>query len=153
MPATEPLSVTPSGAEVVAFRSEGDAALQWRERLRRTYPASGLWPLLMETDAPEYLADPYTHATAAEPLAAAYTLDGAVILAEDGERDLHRCPPDYAAEIRSELAGGTGPGLGIPPLQRRRVRPLPSRFPHRPGSRPPRRTGLADVVGLILRPR
>ncbi|WP_285551870.1 hypothetical protein [Actinoplanes regularis] len=35
IPATEPLSVTPSGAEVVAFRSEGDAALQWWERLRR----------------------------------------------------------------------------------------------------------------------
>jgi len=121
MPVTEPLLVTPSGAEITGFRSEGDAALRWWERLRQAHPESGLWPLLMEADTPEYLVDSYPHATVAESLAQAHTLNGAELLAEDGERELRGYPPDYAATIRAELAGAGAwpeeperPGFGLP---------------------------------------
>ena len=81
MPAAEPLFVTPSGVEITGFRSAGDAALRWWEQLRQAYPEGGLWPLVMEADTPDYLAEAYTYATAAESLARAHTLDGAGLLA------------------------------------------------------------------------
>ncbi|MEU4221461.1 DUF4253 domain-containing protein [Actinoplanes sp. NPDC026623] len=135
-PAAEPLFVTPSGAEIAGFPSEGDAALRWWERLRRTYPASGLWPLLVEAGTPEYLADSYTDATVAESLAEAYRLDGAALLAEDGERRLRGYPPDLAATLRSELAGaGTWPG-----------------DPERPGFELPSSWGRPERVFVALVP-
>jgi hypothetical protein len=104
------LFVTPSGAEITGFPSAGEDALRWWERLRQEHPESGLWPLLMEADTAEYLASSYTYTTVAESLAQAHTLDGAGLLAEDGERELRRYPADYAATIRAELAGaGTWP--------------------------------------------
>jgi hypothetical protein len=121
VPATEPLFGTPTGAEVIGFQSAGDEALRWSERLREAYAESGLWPLLMEADTPEYLANSYTYATVAESLAQAHALDGAELLAEDGERELRRYPADYAATIRAELAGAgewpeepERPGFGLP---------------------------------------
>jgi hypothetical protein len=121
VPATESLFVTPSGAEIVGFASEGDEALDWCARLRAEHPATGLWPLVMETDSPEYLADSYTYATPAESLAEAVTLDGAALFAEAGERDLRDAPAEYTAAVRAELACvGTWPeeperpGFGLP---------------------------------------
>ncbi|BCJ47166.1 hypothetical protein GCM10010168_72450 [Actinoplanes ianthinogenes] len=83
LPPTVPLFTTPSGVEVVGFPAAGDDALRWWERLRAEYPASGLWPLLMEEDTPEYLADSYTYATVDESLAQAYALDGSKLLVPD----------------------------------------------------------------------
>jgi hypothetical protein len=121
LPAAEPLFVTPSGVEITGFRSAGDAALRRWERLRQAYPECGLWPLVMEADTPDYLAEPYAYATVAESLARAHTLDGAEVLAEDGERELRGYPADYAATIRAELAGAgvwpdepERPGFGLP---------------------------------------
>lgn len=121
MPPTSPWFVTPSGAEVTGFPAAGDEALRWWRQLRRAYPQTGLWPLLMESDTPEYLADTYTYATVAESLAQARALDGAVLLAEEGERTLAGCSPEHAAELRAELAGRgrwpdqpEQPGFGLP---------------------------------------
>jgi hypothetical protein len=106
MPPAEPLIVTLSGAEIIGFPADSDTALTWWHRLRDAHPESGLWPLLLDDDALESLADPYTHETVDESLTQAYTLDGATLLAEFGESSLRRYSPDYAAEIRAELAGG-----------------------------------------------
>jgi len=121
MPPPSPWFVTPSGVEITGFQASGDEALHWWRHLRHAYPQSGLWPLLMETDTPEYLADSYTHATVAESLAEAHTLDGAVLMAEEGARELAGCSPAHAAVLRAELAGDgewpappEQPGFGLP---------------------------------------
>ncbi|WP_433788435.1 DUF4253 domain-containing protein [Actinoplanes sp. CA-252034] len=106
MPPTERLAVTLSGAQVTGFAADSDTALDWWRRLRSAYPETGLWPLLMDGDAPEYLQDPCTHVTVEESLAQAYALDGAAVLAGAGERQLASYDRAYAAEIRAELAGG-----------------------------------------------
>ncbi|MEV4276011.1 DUF4253 domain-containing protein [Actinoplanes xinjiangensis] len=120
LPPLEPLVVTPSGAQITGFPADSDTGPDWWRRLRDAYPRSGLWPLLMDDDAFECLEDPYTYATVEESLAQAYTLDGAALLAEFGDRSLRDYSPEYAAEIRAELAGDgewpeqpEQPGLGL----------------------------------------
>ncbi|MEU4155338.1 DUF4253 domain-containing protein [Actinoplanes sp. NPDC026670] len=105
MPPVERVVVTPSGAEIVGFQADSDTALTWWRRLREIYPETRLWPLLMDSDAGEYLEDPYTYATVEESLARAHTLDGAALLAGSGERSLRESSPEYAAELRADLAG------------------------------------------------
>ncbi|GIE77064.1 hypothetical protein Aph02nite_30140 [Actinoplanes philippinensis] len=109
MPATERLAVTPSGAEVTGFTVGSDTALDWWHRLRAAYPETGLWPLLIDDDAPGYLEDPYTHATVEESLTQAYALDGAAILAgSDGPSPT--CHDQVsAAEIPTEPADRPSP--------------------------------------------
>ncbi|MBB4741565.1 hypothetical protein BJY16_005024 [Actinoplanes octamycinicus] len=121
LPPTVTLFTTPGGVEVAGFPAAGDEALRWWERLRAAYPASGRWPLLIEDDTPEYLEDSFTYASVAESLEQARTLDGAALLAADGERELAGLPADLAVAVRRELAGeGTWPaeperpGFGLP---------------------------------------
>jgi uncharacterized protein DUF4253 len=120
-PPTQLLFVTPSGVEVVGFRAEGDAALQWWERLRLAHPQSGLWPLLMDDETPEQLTESYTDSTRIWSPADARALDGAAVLNEWGERYLRTSSPEYVATLRAELAGaGVWPeepeqrGFGLP---------------------------------------
>ena len=118
-PPAHPLLTTPSGAAVTGFTAVGDEALTWWKRLRQAYPETGLWPLLMEYDTPEYLADSYRESTVAESLARAHTLDGAAVLAEAGDRDLRSAAPDRAAAGRGQPAGDwpaqpEQPGFGLP---------------------------------------
>ncbi|GAA1634449.1 hypothetical protein J3R03_000586 [Actinoplanes couchii] len=120
LPATETLCVTPGGVEIAGFRSQGDEALRWWERLRQAYPESGLWPLILETDTPGLIAETDPYDTLADALAAAETLDGAALLADYGARRLTG-DSEYAVGVRAELAGEGAwpedpeqPGFGLP---------------------------------------
>ncbi|MDI6103639.1 DUF4253 domain-containing protein [Actinoplanes sp. NEAU-A12] len=120
-PPTQPLFVTPTGAEVIGFQAEGDEALRWWEQLRLAHPESGLWPLLMDADAPEQLTESYPSNGQVWSAADAQALNGAALLAERGERYLSTSSPSYAAELRAELAGEgvwpekpERPGFGLP---------------------------------------
>ena len=120
-PPTRPLFVTPSGIEVVGFPAEGEAALRWWERLRLAHPESGLWPLRMDDETPEYLTESFTRSRKVWSPADARALDGAAVLAGWGERYLRTGPPSYAVTLRAELAGdGVWPeepqrcGFGLP---------------------------------------
>lgn len=121
MPPTRPLFITPSKIEVFGFPAAGDDALRWSERLRRAHRETGLWPLLMDDEAPEYLTDSYADATVTWSPADADQIDGAAVLAERGVRSLSSGSPEYAAVLRAELAGqGAWPaeperrGFGLP---------------------------------------
>lgn len=111
LPELRPVLVTPSGVTVVGFSSAGETALAWWERLRDAHAVTGLWPLLIDDETPEYLAErSYAPPDPMDSPGRADSLDGAAILAQRGERNLRIYGDEIAEKIRAELRGnGTWP--------------------------------------------
>ncbi|MEV4757409.1 DUF4253 domain-containing protein [Micromonospora sp. NPDC049559] len=131
LPPRHELSRTPAGRPVFAFRAAGKAATNWWQRLRAAHPETGLWPVLMDDDTPEYLAEAREHPNPSYLLHRAGTLDGAATLAARARAKLEIYGPELAAEIQAELRGeGEWPtepvrrDLGLPFTWRREPRPV-----------------------------
>nr|WP_221381479.1 DUF4253 domain-containing protein [Actinoplanes polyasparticus] len=103
LPPHGPLLTTPTGAQVLAFTTPGDHALDWWQRLRDVHPTTGCWPLLLDADAPEYFADGYEYESPADAQARFETLDGAALLAERWAGSLRVYGPELTAEINADL--------------------------------------------------
>jgi hypothetical protein len=74
LPPHGPLLTTPTGAQVLAFTTPGDHALDWWQRLRDVHPTTGYWPVLLDADAPEHFADGYGYESPADARARFETL-------------------------------------------------------------------------------
>ncbi|NEA24603.1 DUF4253 domain-containing protein [Actinomadura bangladeshensis] len=102
LPPLHPVLTTPSRLQVRGFTAMGEDALAWSERLREAHPATGHWPILMDADTPECLADSEPHPKALERAA---ELDGKALLAAYGEQKLAVYGPELSAATLAELRG------------------------------------------------
>ena len=105
LPALHELMKAPDGRPVRGFTTSGDEAVVWWQRLRDAHPETGLWPVLMDDEAPEYLVDAYSYEDLAASQARVATLDGAALLAGSHAANLKIYGPELTAEIAAELNG------------------------------------------------
>ncbi|MBU2665948.1 DUF4253 domain-containing protein [Actinoplanes bogorensis] len=105
LPALRELMRTPAGRPVLGFTASGDEAVEWWQRLRDAHPGTGLWPVLMDDEAPEYLVDAYAYEDLDTSLARVPALDGAALLAGSQAAKLKIYGPELTAEITAALQG------------------------------------------------
>jgi hypothetical protein len=97
LPALEELPTSPTGVPLIGFRTAGAAASAYWSQLYGAWPKTGLYPLLVAPDVPQYFDEAEETASCDELVAAAAELDGEELLerwATEGSFSL----PDWSGE-------------------------------------------------------
>jgi hypothetical protein len=80
LPALEDLPTSPTGVPLIGFRTAGAAASTYWSQLFAAWPKTGLYPVLIDPEVPEYFDEAEEKASSGELVAAAAELDGEELL-------------------------------------------------------------------------